>query len=185
MPMNRQRYPPNWEEVFGMISGSIGLKVHAGAPVRVACIARIWVHVAAWSGTGIQHNVCARIVLTVVPLCHEPSWRDETPLERSQFVENRAQADAPIETEATDESPCTGTVLDSCRTPQEARDAAQRWRQQGRTVQVKRTSGKEAETGRVWPVVATPSTCSSNRQGVMEHESSYAAQHISVLADAL
>lgn len=159
MSMNRQTLPAQLRGDFHRISGSSGLKVHAGAPMRVACIARIWVHVAVWSGTGSQFNGRGRIVLTVVPLCHEPSWRDETPLEQSQLVENRAQADAPIETDVTDESPCTGTVLESCLTRQEARAAAQLWRQEGRTVQVRHTSGEEAETERPWHVVAAPSTC--------------------------
>jgi hypothetical protein len=72
-----------------------------------------------------------------------------------------AYADAPIETEATDQSPCTGTVRESYRTRQEARVAAQILREEGRTVRVMRASGDEAETQRPWQVVATPSTSPS------------------------
>jgi hypothetical protein len=70
-----------------------------------------------------------------------------------------ARADVPIETEASDESPCPGTVLESCRSRREARVAAQMWCQKGRTARVLRASGDEAETERRWHVVAAPSTC--------------------------
>jgi hypothetical protein len=67
-----------------------------------------------------------------------------------------ARADAPIDTEATDESPSTGTTLESCRTRQEARVDAQMWRKKGRTVRVVRASGDEADSERPWHVVDVP-----------------------------
>jgi len=72
-----------------------------------------------------------------------------------------ARAEGSIETGATDESPCTGTVIESYRTRQEARVAAQILREEGRTMRVMRASGDEAETQRPWQVLATPSTCPS------------------------
>jgi protein gp37 len=67
-----------------------------------------------------------------------------------------APAAAPIETEATDQSPFTRTVLGSCHTRKEARDAAHLWRERGRTVRVVRISNDEAETERPWHVVEVP-----------------------------
>jgi hypothetical protein len=67
-----------------------------------------------------------------------------------------AQADAPIETEATDESLFTRTVRVSCRTRQEARIAAHMWREQGRTVRVVHVANDAAETERPWHVVEVP-----------------------------
>jgi hypothetical protein len=67
-----------------------------------------------------------------------------------------AQANAPTDTDATDESPLTKTVLVCYRTRKEARIAAHLWREQGRTVRVVHASNDEAETERPWHVVEVP-----------------------------
>jgi hypothetical protein len=89
-----------------------------------------------------------------------------------------AYADAPIETEATDQSPCTGTVLESCRTRQEARIAAQVWCQKGCPARVMRATGGEAETERPWHVVAAASTCAPSRTPVTEHELAHGTHRV-------
>jgi hypothetical protein len=47
-------------------------------------------------------------------------------------------------------------MLESCRTRQEARVAAQRWRKKGHTVRVVHASKDEAEAERPWHVVEVP-----------------------------
>jgi hypothetical protein len=76
--------------------------------------------------------------------------------ENGLVEEADAQANGPTDTDTTDESPLTRTVLVCCRTRHEARDAAQLWLEKGRTVRVVHVSKDEAETERPSHVVEVP-----------------------------